>query len=83
MGSKQQKRRYSELRGILLNSLKNGEKSLNELSRISGINWKTCDNHLIWLIGMEWVEEVFSSRYVRIFKITEKGVEELSRGKIK
>ena len=82
MGEKQQKRRYSELRGILLNSLKNGEKTINELSKTSGINWKTCDNHLIWLVGMEWVEEVFSSRYVRIFKITEKGREELSRGKI-
>lgn len=81
MSSKQHKRTYSELRLLLLNSLKNGEKTLNELSRVSGINWKTCDNHLIWLVGMEWVEEVFSSRYVRIFKITEKGKERLSKGK--
>ena len=82
MSEKHVKRGYSELRYLILNSLKNGEKSLNELSRISGINWKTCDNHLIWLIGMEWVEEVFSSRYVRIFKISEKGKERLSAGKI-
>ena len=82
MSSKQQKRTYSELRLRLLNSLKSGKKSLNELSRISGINWKTCDNHLIWLMGMEYVEEVFNSKYVRIFKITEKGEEELSKGRI-
>lgn len=81
MSSKQAKRGYSELRWLLLDSLKNGEKTLNELSKTSGINWKTCDNHLIWLVGMEWVEEVFSSRYVRIFKITEKGKERLSAGK--
>ena len=81
MGEKQAKRGYSELRYLILNSLKNGEKSLNELSRDSGVNWKTCDNHLIWLIGMEWVEEVFSSKYVRIFKISEKGKERLSEGK--
>jgi len=82
MSEKQPKRAYYEIRHILLNSLKFGQKTLNELSRDSGVNWKTCDNHLVWLVGMGWVEEVFSSKYVRIFKITEKGMEELSRANI-
>ena len=81
MNEKQEKRTYSELRFKILNSLKIGEKTLNSISVDTGINWKTCDNHLLWLMGMELVEEVFNSKYVRIFKITEKGLEELSKGK--
>jgi len=73
----QSKRTYSEIRLKLLKTLSKGQQSLNELSRNSKINWRTCSNHLIILIGLELVEEVFSSKYVRIFKITEKGKEEL------
>lgn len=74
------KRKFSELRHSILNFLKKKKLStLNNISRSTGINWKTVDNHLIYLIGKGFVKEVFSSPYVRIFKITEKGVKYLNK----
>ena len=77
----QQKRTYPEIRIKLLKTLSKGQQSLNELSKNSGINWRTCNNHLTFLIGLELAEEIFSSRYVRIFKITEKGISEIKNAK--
>ena len=37
------------------------------------VNWKTVENHLTYLVGRRLVHEVFSSKYVRIFEITEFG----------
>ncbi|MBU0536003.1 MAG: hypothetical protein KKE20_03495, partial [Nanoarchaeota archaeon] len=44
------------------------------LSSETGINWKTVDNHLTYLVGKGLAREVFSSRFVRIFEITDKGL---------
>jgi len=77
----QEKRTYPEIRIKLLKTLSKGQQSLNELSKNSGINWRTCNNHLTFLIGLELAEEIFSSRYVRIFKITEKGISEIKNAK--
>jgi len=74
----QHKRTYSVIRKKLLKTLDKQQLSINEISKKSGVNWRTCNNHLIILIGLELVEEVFSSKYVKIFKITNKGKEELS-----
>ena len=71
------KRTFSELREIILNTLLGGKKTLNEVSKASGINWKTVDNHIVYLIGRGMVTEVFSSPYVRIVELTEKGKEYL------
>lgn len=75
----QKKRSYKEIRLNLLKTLEKGQQTLNEVSKNSNINWRTCNNHLIHLIGLGLSEEIFSSPYVRIFKITEKGKEELSK----
>jgi len=77
----QEKRTYPEIRIKLLKTLSKGQQSLNELSKNSGINWRTCNNHLTFLMGSELAEEIFSSKYVRIFKITEKGINELKNAK--
>ena len=73
------KRTFSDLRKIILESLIHGKKTVNQISSDSGINWKTVDNHLIWLTGKGYVQIVFSSPYVKIFEITEKGKEELQK----
>jgi len=73
------KRTFSDLRRLILEELMQGKKTVNQLSTKSGINWKTVDNHLIWLTGKGFVQIVFSSPYVKIFEITEKGKEELAK----
>ncbi|MCX8147094.1 MAG: transcriptional regulator [Candidatus Woesearchaeota archaeon] len=68
------RRKFSDLREIILKSLVSGQKTINQISSETGINWKTVDNHLIYLVGKGFAREVFSSRFARIFEITEKGV---------
>ncbi len=73
------KRRFSDLRDLILKNLDTGKKTVNQLSSDSGINWKTVDNHLIYLVGRGMVEVVFSSPYVKIFELTEQGKEYLEQ----
>ena len=69
------KRKFSKLRENILVTLSKGKKTLNTLAKEAGVNWKTTDNHLTFLMGKGLVEEVFSSPYARIFELTEKGRE--------
>ncbi len=71
------KKTYEEIRRNVLLSLFNGKKTINEISRDSGVNWKTVQRHLTYLKGIELVSEVFSSPYVRIFDLTEKAREKI------
>ncbi len=73
------KRTFSDLRQIILEDLMHGKKTVNQISADTNINWKTVDNHLIWLTGKGFVHIVFASPYVKIFDITEKGKEELQK----
>jgi predicted transcriptional regulator len=52
-----------------------GRKTVNQIATDSGINWRTVDNHIVYLIGKGLVRTVFSSPYVKIFEITEEGME--------
>ena len=67
------KRRFSELRPRILHALRTGQKTVNQLSKDTGINWRTVDNHLINLIGRGFVAPVFISQYVKIYRITDAG----------
>lgn len=74
------KRRFQELRNSILNLLKNKKEfTLNQIARSAQINWKTVDNHITYLIGKGFVQEVFSSPYVRIVQITERGLKHLKK----
>ncbi len=76
-GNYKHKRKFEEIRKILLKELsKNKEITLNELAVNSGVSWKTAKLHLIYLKGKGLVEETLSTPYVRMFKITEKGLKE-------
>ena len=71
-----EKRTFEEIRMLLLRQLFScGQSTLNSLSRKTGINWKTTDNHITFLIGKGLAQEIFSSEYVRIIEITNKGRE--------
>jgi len=74
------KRTFSDLRTEILKALARGQKTVNKISSETGINWKTVDNHLIYLIGKGLVSVVFSSPYVKIFEISEKGKQKIKEG---
>lgn len=69
------KRRFSEIRDLILANLYDGKKTVNQISSETGINWKTVDNHLIYLVGKGMAQVVFSSPYVKIFELTGVGKE--------
>ena len=55
--------------------LLSGQLTTNQLSIKTGINWRTVEAHLTFLIGKSLVAEIFKSEYVRIFKLTPIGEE--------
>ncbi|MEM4337064.1 MAG: winged helix-turn-helix domain-containing protein [Candidatus Woesearchaeota archaeon] len=75
------KRTFSEIREILLLTLYKGKQTINTLAKEAGVNWKTTENHLTYLIGKGLVYEVFSSPYARIFELTDKGKEVVEKMK--
>ena len=73
------KRTFVNIRNIILLSLASGQKTINQISSETKINWKTVERHLIYLIGKGWVREAFSSAYVRVFELTAFGKDYLRR----
>ena len=74
-----EKRTFKEIREILLSALAKGKNTLNNLAKEAGVNWRTTDNHLNYMKGKGLVAEVFTSPYVRIFELTERGKEEIRK----
>ena len=67
------KRTFYELRQLILRELSNGQQTINTLSKNTGINWRTAKEHLQFLERNGDVNEIVSSEYVRIFRLTEHG----------
>lgn len=67
------KRCFAFIRKEILRSLLSNNNTINSISKSSTINWKTCENHLVYLCGRGLVKEIFSSEYVRVFDLTEEG----------
>ena len=70
---KDQKRTFIQIRKLILASLVGGKKTINQISLDAGVNWRTVEKHLTFLIGKKYVAEIFSSEYVRIFELTSFG----------
>ena len=60
-------------------SLASGQKTINQISIETEINWRTVDNHLNHLFGKGLIRKVFSSSYVRIYELTAFGKDYLRR----
>ena len=73
------KRTFRELRYIILLVLLSGQQTTNQISIRTGINWRTVESHLTFLVGKGLVSEVLKSEYVRIFKLTEQGEKHTNR----
>ncbi|MBI3037232.1 ArsR family transcriptional regulator [Candidatus Woesearchaeota archaeon] len=67
------KRTFTELRHIILAALSHGQQTTNQISIKTGINWRTVEAHLTFLIGKGLVTEVLKSEYVRIFALAQDG----------
>jgi predicted transcriptional regulator len=67
------KRTFKDLRVSILICLASGKHTINEISYKTKINWKTAELHLTYLVGRRLVHEVVSSKYVRIFELSEDG----------
>lgn len=77
--AKRVKRTFSQIRLMILGCLLNGSQSTNQIANCSGINWRTVEKHLIYLVGKRFVNEVFKSEYIRIFEISDDGRNYLDR----
>lgn len=78
------KRCFAYIRKAILLSIYSDNRTINSISESSNINWRTCENHLTYLCGRGLVKEVFSSRYARIFELTQEGrmyINEIPDGK--
>jgi len=73
------KRTFIDIRNSILLSLASGQKTINQISNETSINWKTVDNHLVYLMGKLLVREAFTSPYVRIFELTAFGKDYLRK----
>jgi len=73
------RRSFDGIRLDILVALQTGRTTVNEISRRTDINWKTVDNHLIYLCGCGWAQKVFDSPNIKIFEITEEGNERVER----
>ena len=73
------KRTFIEIRNSILLCLAEGQKTINQISSETQINWKTVERHLTYLLGKGWVREAFSSAYVRIFELTAFGKDYLRK----
>ena len=69
MKTRQPKRRFAEIRKLILKDLQKGERTVNQIAASAGLTWRTVDNHLIYLIGKGLVEPVFVSSYVKIYRL--------------
>ena len=69
MSRRQPKRKFKEIRQIILKNFQKGERTVNEIAQSTGLTWRTVDNHLVYLIGKGLVEPVFISEYVRIYRL--------------
>ena len=75
------RRTNKELRFLILNKLKSGLKSINDLAQLAGINWNTTERQITWLKGKDLIEVVYKSKRIRIFAITKEGKEYLKKMK--
>ncbi len=68
------KRTFFDIRRLILLCLADRPKTINLLAKETGINWRTVNNHLIYLLGISYVKEIISTPYARIFSVTNSGL---------
>lgn len=75
------KRTFEVLRNKLLRTFVTGQKTVNQAASEAGINWRTVNNHITFLLGKGYLKPIFVSQYVKIYEITEEGTRVLRSAK--
>ncbi|MBT4114531.1 hypothetical protein HOD83_00065 [Candidatus Woesearchaeota archaeon] len=76
------KRTFREIRKSLLLNLTQGQKNVNQLADAAHVNWHTTRRQMIYLIGFGYARYVVNYPQVKIFEITEKGMDALDHKKV-
>ena len=69
------RRTFHDLRRVILISLVSGQKTVNQVSRSTKINWRSVVIHLNYLVEKGLVRNLVNSPYVKIFELSETGKE--------
>ena len=69
------RRTFSDLRRAILISLASGQKTVNQISRHTKINWRSVVIHINYLVEKGLIKNVVNSPYVKIFELSETGKE--------
>jgi len=69
MATRKRKKKFPEIREIILKDFEKGERTINQIASATGLTWRTVDNHIIYLIGKGLVEPVYVSKYVKIYRL--------------
>lgn len=72
------RRTFEQIRILILHTLVDKRKTINQIAKDIDVNWRTVEAHLDYLAGQLLIKEVFASEYVRIFEISPKGRQVLS-----
>lgn len=71
--TRKKKRTFQLIRKQILKELKKGEKTVNEIATSTNTEWRSINNHLIYLTGMGKIEPVIQTKYVRVYRLAEGG----------
>ena len=77
------KRTFEQIRGLILEHLFHGQQTINQLAISTGVNWRSVRQHLAYLSYNGDVAEILHSEYVRIFRLTEQGMQKASNPGLK
>ncbi|MBI4143945.1 ArsR family transcriptional regulator [Candidatus Woesearchaeota archaeon] len=74
-----ERKTYLIIRLFILQSLLQKEKSVNNIAHDTGINWRTVDKHLDYLLEQGLVSKFYFAEQLKIYSITELGRHAISR----
>lgn len=70
---------YLIIRLFILQSLLQKEKSVNNIAYDTGINWRTADKHLDYLLEQGFVSKFYFAEQLKIYAITDLGKQVISQ----
>ncbi len=73
------RRSFAAVRHDLLQCLVSGPKTLNLMSRLTGVVWPAVKRHATWLCEQGLARRILSTRYAVIIELTPRGKEEASQ----
>ena len=69
------RRTFNDLRRSILISLVSGQKTVNQISRHTKINWRSVVIHIKYLVEKGLIKNVVNSPYVKIYELSDIGKE--------